>query len=252
MFLSPIIQLSLQVLIVSWFVIRTIRKYSSISFFEKSRMTKIGTLILFISFCFSWLVSTSSPLFFTPTLIVLLLSPLLHFALGKQLETRYRKAFQDFLHGVILHMKCGQSLHSSTKMNLNLLPKILHSDITQILEKRILKNSTFPFESLKFHRNHFLEFQKIANQNGKQLDQLCLLQKQMHLDALLRHRSSQALLQTKIQSFFLCLLYCGVSLYGVQTYSWTHFKPFLLISLTLLALGLLLLQFLTRKKKWKT
>lgn len=252
MILSSLLLSLIQVLFVTWFVIRTIRKYSSVFLLKKSALTKIGTGLLCITFTFSLSFDPHSPLFFTPSAFVFLLMFALPFVITRALENRCQNGFQRFIDGVVLDMKCGKSLLSAFKQQSSKLPDNLNAFLQDRLLKDGSNHTVSPALSLKSVSIYISEFQKIASQNARQLDRLVHLQKQMRLDALLRHRSSQALLQTKIQCTFLTFIYFCVSLYGLKTYHWTDFKPFFLTSLVLLAFGLLLLVLLTRKKNWKT
>lgn len=251
--ISSFVLLSIiQITFTTWFVIRTSRKYSSTFLLPNQLMTKIGTTFLTLSFGISLTQQSNSLLFFTPTIFVLLIVLGAPFLISKYFETLCHKGFHVFVDGVVLDMKCGRSLASASNLQLDSLPLVLRAWMQDRLSRKSSSESTkVPFGSEKL-AVYVSEFLKIAAQNSQQLALLHHLQKQIRLDAVLRHKSRQALLQTKIQSFFLIFIYVCVLFYGLKTYPWIEFKPFFLISFSLLALGLLLLNVLTRKRKWKT
>lgn len=252
MLLSSIYLAVIQISFITWFVIRTIRKYSSTFIAKKMRLTKIGTVFLTFTLVISFTHSAHSVVFFVPTMIFCVSSIGLPFLLARRHENLCHKGFLLFLQSIIFEMKSGKSLMSASKTHLLLLPEALRSVIvSKILDKQS------PNTSLKEQISKRLlkltdDLQEIAGMNSNQLQQIQLFQKQLKLDALLRHKSRKALLQTHIQCIFLLLLFSALTIYSFCTYPWSEFKFFFFVSLVLMALGLLLLLKISRSPKWKT
>lgn len=252
MILSSFLLSIIQFVFTTWFVIRTTRKYSSIFLSSKSSLTKNGTAFLCLTLIFSHSFEASSFLFFLPSAVAFVLFLILPIAFTRALKIRSSKGFQSFVEGVVLDMKCGKSLLSASRSSLSKLPQPFADFVSQkLFDPRKSPSLYLDFLSIETEK-YVLDFQKIAFHNARQLDQLTHLQKQMRLDALLRHRSSQALLQTNIQCVFLVLIYICVVIYGLKTYPTHTFKPFFIASFVLLALGLLILLHVSRKRRWKT
>lgn len=252
MILSSFFLMLIQIIFVTWFVIRTTRKYSSIFLSKKLAMTKIGTAFLFTTFIISWIFDASTWLFFLPSCCVTLASLSLPSVIHKYLETLCYKGFREFVDVLVLDIKCGKSIQSSFKNQLPKLNEPLRSHLQDTFSKK-----SFPHAKKAHFLNPILttflfELQKIVHLKVNQLDQLAHLQKQIRLDAVLRHKSRQAMLQTRIQAFFLFIIYFCIAFYGLKTYPWYHIKPFFISSFILMALGLLVLKIITRKRSWKT
>lgn len=252
MMLAPIILSLAQIVFVTWFVIRTSRKYSSTFSAKKNSLTKIGTTFIFLTTVISALADPASWMFFIPLVCSILISVAAPLLISKNLESLCSKGFQDFIGSVIFEMKCGKALVPSARAHLDGLPPPLRVWLTE----RIIDPSGPSESRTRFLppnlKNSVLELEKIALQKTAQLDQLLHLQKQIRLDAVLRHRSRQALMQTRIQCFFIVFLFLGVAIYGWNSYPWELFRPFLGTAFILLAFGLLVLSAITRKTKWKT
>jgi|GEM_PF-1625777 len=252
MILSSLCLSLIQIIFATWFVIRTSRKYSSTFFSEKARLTKIGTAFIVLTSVISVHFRADSFWFFIPSGAIFLFLVLFPFTLSKILEIRCHKGFYDLMPALIFEMKCGKSLTTALHLHARKLPKPFRLFIESGMENSSQEDSSPPSFLPKSVVHFVFEFQKISRQRSSQLEQLAQLQKQMRLDALLRHKSSQALLQTKIQCVFIVFIFVCVGMYGLSSYPWNRFRPFLFASAVLLASGLLLLKGLTRKRKWKT
>ncbi|MAV92222.1 MAG: hypothetical protein CL676_12450 [Bdellovibrionaceae bacterium] len=215
-------------------------------------MTKIGTLFLAFSYIISLNFSANSLLFFTPTMVALIV----HFVLPHLLKTKREilcsKGFQAFLQAAIFEMKCGVGFLSAAKKQSAHLPKEIRDQILFNISNSTSNSGKNPLLQNKKLRFWCQELEKIGRKNANQLNQLITLEKQIRLDALLRHRSSKALLQTRMQAFFISFLFVGLSVFSLKTYPLQQIKWLILISILLMALGLLLLTWISRKRKWKT
>lgn len=250
-FSNPLIGI-FQVTFVILFVIRTVRKYSSVNSRQKNVLTKIGTAFVFIAAIISILASPSSLIFFLPSMAVFLCPILLDLYLKKRLEQQCHSGLPKMIDSMILEMYRGSSFKLARSKALQYLPFESQCLVTKAFSKNSIETNEISSFLPEIVHKSVTELIKIEQSSSNQLGRLKHFRDHMYSQQDFRHKSGQALLQTRIQSLLILILYVLVLIFSLFQHPWPQLKPFFFISAAMLGTGLLSVHLITRKRKWKT
>ncbi len=191
------------------------------------------------------------PLPFLFKLFCLCLPLVLTFCLRVFLLFRWRELFyfqlEFFLNTLIAQIRVGQSFRSAFKLAVLSLPKKEFQCYFEDIREQILfaKSAKNPFPE----QDQVTKELKRADQSSHCLQNLENLRHQMRVQSLFRKKVRSALLQIRVQSLVLLILYIGLFLFVLHKYGWKY-MPVLLFSLFLFLVGLIFLFQCGRRIKW--
>lgn len=164
-------------------------------------------------------------------------------------KQRFYLQFEFFLNALISQIKIGTGFRSAFKKAAQSLPYIYFQNyFLKILEIILYSQNLSPefdFSPLK----QIITELKRADQSAQCLEHLENLRHQIHIQSIFRKKVGTALLQIRIQSLVLLLLYSGLFLFVIHKYGLRYIK-ILFLSLILFITGLIILSQCGRKIKW--
>ena len=193
--------------------------------------------IPFQIFLFKWI------LLYIPLIVAFFLKNLM-FSLWEQ---KFYRQLEVFVNSLIAQIKIGAGFRPAFKSSVKTLPHGFQTCFMEMLEMILFSkkpSGKFLFPPLQ----HTLEELKQADSSPRCLPILENLRHHLYIHSVFRRKVQSALLQVRIQSLVLCILYAGLLAFVLNKYGLKYIKV-LLISLLLFTIGLLFL--LTRGKKIK-
>ncbi|MDE0518617.1 MAG: hypothetical protein OXH36_03550 [Bdellovibrionales bacterium] len=184
-------------------------------------------------------------LLYTPFFVSFFLQSTLIFIWQQQCYVQ----FEFFLNALIAQIKIGVGFRPAFKQAAYTLPqRHFQNYFIEILDAMTFSNT---------HRKLFLspalqqmiEELKRANSSSQCLEHLKNLRHHIHTRSIFQKKVQSALLQIRIQSFVLLILYSGLFIFILNKTGWKYIK-ILLLSLCLFCIGLLVLSQLGKKIKW--
>ena len=164
-------------------------------------------------------------------------------------KQRFYLQFEFLLNALISQIKIGIGFRSAFKKAAQSLPYIYFQNyFLKILEIILYSQNLSPefdFSPLK----QIITELKRADQSAQCLEHLENLRHQIHIQSIFRKKVGAALLQIRIQSLVLLLLYSGLFLFVIHKYGLRYIK-ILFLSLILFITGLIILSQCGRKIKW--
>lgn len=164
-------------------------------------------------------------------------------------KQQFYRQFELFINALIAQIKIGGSFRTSFKIAVSALSQSQFKNyFIEILEmisfsKNLRKE--FCFSPLQ----QMIEELKRADRSPQCLERLENLRHQVRVRALFRKKVQSALLQIRIQSLVLSILYSGLFLFALHKYG-LKYLYILLLSLLLFLTGLLILLQCGRRIKW--
>lgn len=202
-------------------------------------------LLFFISQLSVELLFLKILLIYTPLILTFFLQSLL-ILLWKE---RFYIQFEFFLNALIAQVKMGESFRSAFKKAMETLPNIQFKNyFTEILETILFSKALrqeFQFSPLQ----QMIRELKQADQSAQCLGYLENLRHQVRVRSVFRKKVQSALLQIRLQSFVLLVLYSGLFIFVLHKYGLKYIK-ILLFSLFLFLCGLISLLQCGKKVKW--
>lgn len=185
------------------------------------------------------------PLLYVPLILTVFLQSFLNF-IWRQ---RFYKQFELFINALIAQIKIGLGFRSAFKSALSVLShNSFQNYFMEILEmisfqKKIRKE--FQFSPLQ----QMIEELRKADQSSQCLEHLENLRHQIQVRSCFQKKVQSVLLQIRIQSFVLLVLYSGLFIFVLHKYGLKYIKV-LLLSFLLFTVGLLFLFQYGKKIKW--
>ena len=202
-------------------------------------------LIFFISQLPIHLLLFKSSLLYIPLILTFFLQSFLSFIWRQRFYTQ----FELFLNALIAQIKIGLGFRSAFKAALSVLSHSpFQNYFMEILEmilfsKKIRKE--FHFSPLQ----QMIEELRKADQSSQCLEHLENLRHQIRVHSIFQKKVQSALLQIRIQSFVLLVLYSGLFIFVLHRYGLKYIKV-LLLSFFLFTAGLIVLFQYGKKIKW--
>ncbi len=167
----------------------------------------------------------------------------------KQWQEQFLIQLEGFLNNLIAQIKIGFSFRSGFKIAQE---NLTHSDFqnyfTEILEFILLsKKLSAPIVSSPFQ--WMIRELRQADQSTQCLEYLENLRHYLHVRSYFQRKIRSALLQVRVQSYILVILYSSLLLFVLNRYGLNYLRV-LFSSLSLFILGLIILSQAGRKIKW--
>ncbi len=164
-------------------------------------------------------------------------------------EQQFYLQFEFFLNTLIAQIKIGSGFRPAFKSSARALPdSYFQNYFMEILEMILFSKKPakeFSFSPLR----QMIEELKRADSSSQCLELLENLRHHIHIRSVFRKKVQSALLQIRIQSFVLFILYSGLLIFVLNKYGLKYIK-ILLISFFLFITGFLILLQHGRKIKW--
>jgi len=160
----------------------------------------------------------------------------------------FRKQFLFLLDFTVARMKMGNSFREALNQGIESIdPKWVQDDLKELKDRMIYS------QSIKLHQAKeflfaFKTFKQI-DQDPQPLTRLHYIREAMKIEELFRKKSQQALLQIRLQSAIMSILYLGLFIFVI----WYHkiqFLTLMLVSLCLFVIGSTLIFILGRNIRW--
>ena len=161
---------------------------------------------------------------------------------------RFCQQFEFFLNTLIAQIKMGASLPTGFKQALPSLNPSYKSYFTEILEEILFSKNLRDIFCFSPVKNMIIELKK-ADKSSHCLKHLENLRHQVKIRSLFRRKAEATLLQIRIQSLTLLILYICLFIFVLTRYG-LKYGNMLLISALLFAMGLFILFHCGRKIKW--
>ena len=236
-----------QLMIGNVFVIRILRKFRERSLVSEDSLTKIGTLTLTIISSIGFF--PPSRLSFSFSLVAICISAMLLalFSLQRRQIDALKSNFPLFLDRWILNAKLGSSISSARERAL-----IEESVVSQRLLRAFFNSTRAECEKHAFLDDHVaLELKEIGAQTHQAIARLENLRLHLRRTSDFRRKSGQALLQSRIQMITIGVLVLALQVYDVRRYGWSRVGDFILLSLALSAIGIVVMNILASKRRWR-
>ncbi len=188
------------------------------------------------------------PFKWTLLYLPLILAFLLKSLLNHRGEQKLMAQFEFFIRHLIAQIKIGLGFRPAFKSALQFLAPCFQSYFKEILESIVFSKKPSKEKSSPILR-HLTEELKRADSSSRALPILENLRHHLHIRSVFRQKAESALLQVRIQSLVLSLLYTGLIIFVLHKYGLKHIK-ILSGSLLLFITGLLLLLKCGRKIRW--
>ena len=232
------------------FFVRYLEKIKQRQLLETGALTKIGTFYVFylVSLCFlrpSTYISLFLLLHF-PLFLLLFFE----FGLKRYRIFCVRKQICGFLSLVLLKMHVGYSFRDSLRY-----ANGENDRFTQLKWQKLIDSVVFSQQEV-VHEHKFLnvlawELKDIDKQDHLSFKNVKNLRRKYEIEDEFRHRSGQALYQTRTQSLIIGGLYIVSVYFIVNRYGFISVLDTLVISLGLFFFGLIGTLFLGRKIRWR-
>lgn len=226
------------------FIMRIHRKCLERALISPSLLTKIGTASSFTIFLISFFSKS------TFGIVLIVLSCILNLLLVQIFEQRQlqqlRSLFPILIDAWILNLRLGLAESAAREKALD----EIHPDFAKMLRTTL-------FGHFSSQKNSIIsplisqELESIKNSRHSALPRLENLRANLKRSAEFRRRSGQAIRQTQIQASLMMLLLIAISFLAIRRYGWSQVGDLVGLALILSSLGLLSIQFLTRKRHWK-
>ncbi len=239
-----LIILSLHLLFGLWFAYQTYIHRSQKVFSE-----------FFIKSCiFSYLVIIiltlplgTLPLIFSIYIPIFVFMTAEYFWIYKRLDY-FRKQFLFLLDSTITRMKMGNSFREALAQGIESIDSGWVQDDLKELRDRIIYAQEIKKHQAKEFLFAFKTF-KQADQDPQPLTRLHYIREAMKIEDLFSRKSHQALLQIRLQSLIMTILYLALFIFVLWYYQ-TQFLTLMLFSLCLFVIGSVLIFILGRKIRW--
>ena len=184
-------------------------------------------------------------LVYTPVILTFFLQSFLIFIWKEQLYTQ----FEFFLNTLIAQIKMGESFRSAFKKAIESLSNIQFKNYFMEILETILFSKTLRKEFCFSPMEQMIQELKQADQSAQCLGYLENLRHQVRIRSIFRKKVQSALLQIRIQSLILLILYSGLFLFVLHKYGLKYIKV-LFLSLLLFLGGFIILLQCGKKLKW--
>ena len=233
------------------FAYRTFTHFIARELFDRTFMTKIGTV---------YFACVMALIFFMPrsrfSLWCALFFPLaiLCSLLSAQVSRRAR-LFQREVLGVlsilILKMKSGRSFRQSLIETTAECDQNVRVKLSEIASVVAFSQQGKTAQSDPFMRELIEEFRLIDQQPHSSLRRLSVLREKIRVEDEFRRRSGQVLARLRAQSLVMCVLYLAVFIFMVMKFGWSANARALTASLMLFACGVAWMWAGGRRLSWK-
>ncbi len=161
----------------------------------------------------------------------------------------FRQEIVSFLDGMLLQMRLGRSFKEALQNNLAGRPLWFEKEFRLFLDALVLKQS---FSGVIGDKTLFVELEQVATASVKQIERLKSLRRKLKIEDDFRQKSSKALLQVRMQSVLLSLMYVPLVLFQIFRGALQQAPMVLLTSSALFIAGSLWIASAGRRYKWKT
>ncbi len=164
--------------------------------------------------------------------------------------SKTKKIFVNCLDIIILKMKSGQSFSNAFKSvcaDSDPFIKQKLFNIWNILEYWDENKSS---SLTGFDREVVLRLHSIMSSSSHYLNQLCGFRDELRLRLRFQNKTNKMALQTRMQSVVLILIYIVIAVVVSSTYGFQMVKPWLLVSIPLMLIGIMWLISIPKRFRW--
>lgn len=232
------------------FFISNLNKIRQKQLIRRTTLTKIGTLYVFYLIFLSFLRPTThlSVLLTLHTPCFCLL--FFEFSLKKYRIYLLKQQICGFLSLILLKMHAGHSFRDSLRLANHENDPFTQRKLQKLIEYVVFSQQKVS-QSHKFLDDLAKQLRNIDEQGHSILQSVHNLRKKYEIEDEFRHRSKQALYQTRTQSLIITGLYLASIYFTVNRYPFDMIIDVLMISLCLFSLGFIGTLFLGRNIRWK-
>ena len=160
----------------------------------------------------------------------------------------FQHQFIILLDSVIARMKMGISFREALELGIDQIESKWVKDSLRELQDQVIYTKDIGTLSQSFHSAFFI-LKKAHQETHLRLSQLQYVRNHLKINLLFHKKVHQALLQIRLQSLVMSVLYLGVLIF-IILYSGTKFLQLILFSMLLFVLGSLFVFSIGRKIKW--
>lgn len=227
--------------------LRLSREFLGRALISKSLVTKTGTLTctaVVLAVFFSAHNTFSAILC---TILVPIAGSCALFTLERRQIDALKLQTPIFLDRWILNMRLGQSVSSAREAALRDSSERLRA----LLQPMFKADAQTPREHLFLPSKFLFELKNLALSPHSALARLENLREMMRKSDAFRRKSGQARRQTSIQAGVLLCLHLALAVFTVRRYGWQRHSDLIVMSFVLAGCGLVAMNALARKTKWK-
>lgn len=162
----------------------------------------------------------------------------------------FRDSFIDILDQIILGMHSGLNFRSAFKAVIQNESGFIKVQLQDILNQIVFPESSKISKEKSIERI-VLEFRDTDKSTSKSLEQLKFFRRQLRQEQEFRRKESQIKESVRAQMAILMILYLALSTFVINRFGFGENKKIILLSLALFVSGLILMNVLGGKRKWK-
>ncbi len=227
-----------------WFAYRTYALRSQKIFSSFTIKSCIFSYLLLLLWSAQWSVFLLILSIYIPIFLFLVIEYMLIYKRFKLFQNQ----FIILLDSVIARMKMGLSFRESLELSIEQTENSWIKESLRELQDRVIYAQNINTLPQSF-RQAFSILQKTHQDPHQPLTRLQYVRDNLKTELIFQRKAHQALLQIRIQSMIMSLLYLGVLIF-VIVYSGTEFIHLILLSLLLFVLGSIWIFAMGRKIKW--
>ena len=159
--------------------------------------------------------------------------------------------FVNCLDIIILKMKSGQSFSNAFKEACSNSDPFIKQKLLNIWNILEYWDDSKSLNLKGFDREVVLRFRSIMNSSSHYLNQLSGFRDELRLRIRFQNKTNKMSLQTRMQSVVLIIIYIVISIIVSNAYGFDVVKPWLVVSLPLMSVGIYWLVSIPRRFKWK-
>lgn len=166
-------------------------------------------------------------------------------------ENKTKTMFVSYLDVIILKMKSGQSFSNAFKEACSSCDPFIKQKLLNIWNILEYWDDNKNLNLKGFDREVLLRLHSIMSSSSHYLNQLSGFRDELRLRIRFHNKTNKMSFQTRMQSVVLVLIYIVISIIVSNAYGFNAVKPWLLISLPLMSVGIYWLVSIPRRFKWK-
>ncbi len=242
----------MQMIFGSMFALRICLFYANSKQIESKLLTKIGTAIVLIFFALTFIEHKAPSLVKLLVFMILLCLVMGLSYLSKQKKRVFRGKIQVFINLMMIKMRSGLGFRSAYSSALSeISDEEFASQLEQMIERESSAQHSVRYSEDLFGRRVVKQLCKARSLPHQSIEQLLNLRRHLKIESDFRRRSGQILLQLRIQSLVLCLLYILLLLFTLHHSSFAQIRSLLGLSLLLFVMGTLVFWKIGGLFKWK-
>lgn len=169
---------------------------------------------------------------------------------GQQLHRRHYLGtnFVSILDEIILEMRMGRSFRESFQKSSLGQPKWVRKLFDELLTAFVLRQA---ISAREIDDGMIADLREVFLSSLKQLDRLRSLRRRLKIERDFRQKSRKALVQVRMQSLILSLLFVPLLIYQLLNRAWAEQKIIVIVAITLFISGAWWIIWAGRRYQWK-